>query len=600
MVTSCGSKKPVCVLPLFPEDADYIQLSQTIPLPSRDQQRIDSVKNKLLASLKRSLAERIQTEVVSTGRSRMEEEDSTFKSNTSVELKVSSMANLNNVEESDCIDYRRSELHVAIRLNKKLFARSLFLDCMSRLKVLAAAVKDARVDWTQTPTGASLYESDYQTLLRDKRTALFFDSEINTGEWEAQSRLFMTAVNEYKSSQKQRNYELEIEKAKSALIKDDYATAIKTYKKLLVSNPSNTELRTQLDEALFQMKKQLLPRVQQLIQRLKYDDALTMCQDYCLLSDEMDCLTDLRKQISISIVSNAYDAFTKAIPLEDEATVNRTYQRITELAFVKPEITQQVENQYRDFNIRMSTRRILSLESLGNYLEAYELLNKIELKYGRANVIIQKLRKSIYEGLLEQEYDRIKKTKPFNYSFLFGIDAMSNLAHPEYLQEYTFKSIHPMYVLGVYRKIFRKNRELITTPSSEATMLGIYMRAIDQVHISGFKPTEASRPYDRWDNRWFYQFGIDIYTDRIAHYALGVAYTANDRLDDPSFYTLAAGLRIPMNAFSLQTDIQLWTNLNGRSLLGWSAGLYYRLDFHRQFGRKDRRLAKARLREYAP
>lgn len=263
---------------------------------------------------------------------------------------------------------------------------------------------------------------------------------------------------------------------------------------------------------------------------------------------------------------------------------------LEQLAASDPKAYQSAKERYDIFLIEEEMRAVQIEIDRENYHLARLKVNKIEADFGSTYRDVQLLKKSTEQKLLRSEIQKEKQTRRMLFSFVMGVEAISNKVDDYANIDSEVRTFGMGYSAGLYKKLNYAANSSIGTAAS-ADLIGIKFRVQDTRSTVSF--SSAPNVEEATTARYNGELMLDGTLLRVFHYAAGALFTDLDPTLEP-IPAVELGFRVPVAAFSFQ--------LNARALyidpkpdLMMTAGIFYQLDFKRQFGRKDKSQIQYRL-----
>jgi hypothetical protein len=328
--------------------------------------------------------------------------------------------------------------------------------------------------------------------------------------------------------------------------------------------------------------------------------ALKELDAYCSLLSCENEIKDMKVQLQLAYFDQIYVQLENAIEMGLETEIKRFKLQIDKLKDVNLKKYIEIQNKCTDYERNKHLEEAKVLFNQRNYQGAYDLLKGLENTYGKSDPGITQLKKKVGSHIVRDLVKQEKKNRPFNYSFQLGAELFSNEILLDSIRNFQVTNWNFAYSGGLYKmyNTAKYGDHNLGHKVKYADVIGLKFTYFD--YPSTFYTGVGDTSLMVRSNQYAYQLCIDGLSARFLHYSFGVKYqdvnTLSKNWSKPSEYYGSLGLRIGIRKINWITDIGFRTQFEGQANFQVSTGLYYRMDFDRKFGRRDRLACKSKLK----
>jgi hypothetical protein len=380
---------------------------------------------------------------------------------------------------------------------------------------------------------------------------------------------------------------------------ENYNEAIINLRKLQREYRDNEKLASELEMAMADYKLKVKREVAVLESNSKYEEALTQLDLYCsLITCESD-FKSLKEELKKEYFNKLALSFEDALSKEVEADVVFFKKKLDQVQDVNFKKYSELIELYLVYERSKGLHEAEKLFHQRKYDESQKILISLEKKYGKDVSELNHLKNRVEHKIFRQEVYKEKKNRAHTLAFQLGTQLFSNSNVVDSVGAFTLKSGTFSYSAGLYIKHnFEKyNRRGKGYPVS-SDLIGIRINYID-IPSTRLLPSVIDTLWVKPAEKFQMHLGVDGVAIRVFHYGFGAVYKpelTNINWSLPSAYYGTLGLRIPFGKLSWMTDAYLQTQFKGEAQFWFSTGLYWRMDFNRKFGRRDKLEIRAKMK----
>lgn len=563
----------------------------------KNEESVEQAKQLLKTQLRKEMAEKIVVSVKTSMKNETEEFGRQFNSYFNEHVDISSNANISFGSFNFCFDKDNKKLFGRLTIDKVALALSNYADCTSNLKLLNNEIR--AVIRSSNKVDAQKYAQRLNELNAQMRTSIYLKPDLDDSEYDDLNEDCNSMIAQLKSSQTQLKYESEMAAIRDLLRAENYHEAIVNLRKLQREYRDNEKITNELEMAMSDYKLKVKREVVVLESNSKYEEALTQLDLYCsLITCESDFKT-LKEELKKEYFNKLALSFEDALNKEVEADVLLLKKKLDQVQDVNFKKYSELIELYLVYERSKGLHEAEKLFHQRNYGESQKILISLEKKYGKDVSELNQLKKRVEHKIFRQEVSKEKKNRAHTLAFQVGTQLFSNSNVVDSVGKYSLKSGTFTYSAGLYLKHnFEKyNRRGKGYPVS-SDLVGIRFNYID-FPSTRLLPTVMDTLWSKPVEKFQVQLGLDGVAIRVFHYGFGAVYqpemnTINWSL--PTAYYGTLGIRIPFGKLSWMTDAYLQTQFKGEAQFWFSSGLYWRMDFNRKFGRRDKLEIRAKMK----
>ena len=577
---------------------EIIESHREISFERNKEVYINKAKDELKVKLRADMSEKILSTVKSETSNGVVEVNDKFTSYFDAQIDIQSSSNLSYGNFDFCVDEKNRKVFGRFTIDKLKLAKANYADCLSALKGLIAEVN--AVYYSGAGVDATVYKKELDLLNSQKKTSIYLDSEVDVSSFESLYPDCQNAIARLSQSQVQLHYESEMGIVSDSLGMERYNYAIRSLRKLQKQFRNDPVIQEELSSAEVNYKSKLKRDVLLYESNSRYDKALKEIDAYCSLLSCENEIKEMKLQLQRDYFDQIFVQLENAIEKGLEQEIDKFKVQIEKLKDVNLKSFIEIQNKCFEYERNKSLAQAKNLYNQRNYQGAYDSLKELEKSCGKSDSEIIRIKKKvgnhIVRGLIKNE----KQTRPFNYALNLGADLFSNEVLLDSLSNFQVTNLNFAYSAGIYKlynygKYEDHNRG---RKVKSADFIGLKFTYFDypSTFYTGVGDTIQALP----SSNYLYQLGLDGISARFLHYSFGVKYQSMDNLgvnwNRPSEYYGALGIRLGVRKINWITDFGIRTQFKGRANFQISTGIYYRFDFNRKFGRRDRLACKARLK----
>jgi hypothetical protein len=559
---------------------------------------INKAKEELKVKLRADMSEKILSSVKSQTSSEVVEVDDKFTSYFDAQIDIQSSSNLSYGNFDFCIDEKNRKIYGRFTIDKLKLAKANYADCLSALKGLIAEVN--AVYYSGASVDATVYKKELDLLNSQKKTSIYLDSEVDVSSFEALYPDCQNAIARLSQSQVQLHYESEMGNVSDSLGMERYNYAIRSLRKLQKQFRDDPVIQEELSSAEANYKSKLKRDVLLYESNARYEMALKEIDAYCSLLSCENEIKEMKLKLQRDYFDQIFIQFENAIEKGLELEIDKCKKQIDKLKDVNLKSYLEIQNKYSDYERNKSIGIAEVLFNQRDYQGAYNSLKELEKIYGNADSEILRIKKKVGNHIVRGMIKNEKQTRPFNFTLNLGVDLFSNEVKLDSVSSFQVQNLNFAYSAGIYKlyNYLKYEEHNQGRKVKYADFIGVKFAYFDypSTFYTGLGDTARMVP----SSNYLYQLGLDGISARFLHYSFGVRYQNKDNLglnwNRPSEYYGALGIRIGIRKINWITDLGIRTQFEGKANFHISSGLYYRLDFNRKFGRRDRLECKSKLK----
>jgi predicted nucleotidyltransferase len=437
-------------------------------------------------------------------------------------------------------------------------------------------------------------------LASHKKTSIYLDPEIDVTSFDNYYDECQKSIAKLNQTQVQLHYEEEMGVVSDSLGLERFNYAIRTLRRLEKQFRNDPVIQEELQLAESKYKNKLKRDVALFESNSRYESALKEIDEYCALLSCENEIKELKTQIQMAYFDQVYVQLENAIEMGLETEIKRFKLQIDKLKDVNLKKYIEIQNKCTDYERNKHLEEAKVLVNQRNYQGAYDLLKGLENTYGKSDPGITQLKKKVGSHIVRDLVKQEKKNRPFNYSFQLGAELFSNEILLDSIRNFQVTNWNFAYSGGLYKmyNTAKYGDHNLGHKVKYADVIGLKFTYFD--YPSTFYTGVGDTSLMVRSNQYAYQLCIDGLSARFLHYSFGVKYqdvnTLSKNWSKPSEYYGSLGLRIGIRKINWITDIGFRTQFEGQANFQVSTGLYYRMDFDRKFGRRDRLACKSKLK----
>jgi hypothetical protein len=570
-------------------DPNIISVTQSTDVSRRElKKELEQVKLELKNDLRVAMGEQVLLDVKSTTTSSVMDAGGSLSNTFISETEVSSAAVLTQGRFYACVLDKQKVVYGIYTLDRAETAASMLLDCENRMERLIAEVES--ISQSSDIADPLPFEHKRDKVRQDARVVVYLDRTSDLTRLNRQLGTFEHALNTFKGTSDRDVFNAQYQRAESRLNAKDFPAGIQELRAMQLDFPQRKEISNLLDASLRRYTHHTESIVARFVALKNYTDALAMLDEYCSVVDCEEKTIQRRASIAKDYFDHAYVNFEAALKARNKKAASNFIATLEQLAASDPKTYQAAKERYNIFLIEEEMRAVQIEIDRENYHLARLKVNKIEADFGSTYRDVQLLKKSTEQKLLRSEIQKEKQTRRMLFSFVMGVEAISNKVDDYANIDSEVRTFGMGYSAGLYKKLnYAANSSIGTAASAE--LIGIKFRVQDTRSTVSF--SSAPNVEEATTSRYNGELMLDGTLLRVFHYAAGAVFMDLNPTREP-IPSVELGFRVPVAAFSFQ--------LNARALyidpkpdLMMTAGIFYQLDFKRQFGRKDKSQIQYRL-----
>jgi hypothetical protein len=577
----------------FPSEIIEVHLEMSF-----ERNREDKAKEDLKIKLRTEMSEKILSTVKSQTTSEVVETNNKFSSYFDSHVDIQSSSNLSYGNFSFCEDKSEKKVYGRFTINKSQLAKANYADCLSAIKGLSSEI--SAVYNSSNNVDASTYKKRLDMLASHKKTSIYLDPEIDVTSFDNYYDECQKSIAKLNQTQVQLHYEEEMGVVSDSLGLERFNYAIRTLRRLEKQFRNDPVIQEELQLAESKYKNKLKRDVALFESNSRYESALKEIDEYCALLSCENEIKELKTQIQMAYFDQVYVQLENAIEMGLETEIKRFKLQIDKLKDVNLKKYIEIQNKCTDYERNKHLEEAKVLVNQRNYQGAYDLLKGLENTYGKSDPGITQLKKKVGSHIVRDLVKQEKKNRPFNYSFQLGAELFSNEILLDSIRNFQVTNWNFAYSGGLYKmyNTAKYGDHNLGHKVKYADVIGLKFTYFD--YPSTFYTGVGDTSVMVRSNQYAYQLCIDGLSARFLHYSFGVKYqdvnTLSKNWSKPSEYYGSLGLRIGIRKINWITDIGFRTQFEGQANFQVSTGLYYRMDFDRKFGRRDRLACKSKLK----
>jgi hypothetical protein len=565
---------------------------------SFERNREDKAKEDLKIKLRTEMSEKILSTVKSQTTSEVVETNNKFSSYFDSHVDIESSSNLSYGNFSFCVDQKNRKVYGRFTIDKLKLAKANYADCLSAVKGLKSEINAAYN--SSSNVDASVYRKKLELLNSHMKTSIYLDPDIDVESFDDVHNDCQNVIAKLGQSQAQLHYEGEMGSVRDSLGMERYNYSIKTLRRLQKQFRNDPVIQQELESAELNYKVKLKRDVLLYESNSRYEMALKELDAYCSLLSCENEIKDMKVQLQLAYFDQIYVQLENAIEMGLETEIKRFKLQIDKLKDVNLKKYIEIQNKCTDYERNKHLEEAKVLFNQRNYQGAYDLLKGLENTYGKSDPGITQLKKKVGSHIVRDLVKQEKKNRPFNYSFQLGAELFSNEILLDSIRNFQVTNWNFAYSGGLYKmyNTAKYGDHNLGHKVKYADVIGLKFTYFD--YPSTFYTGVGDTSLMVRSNQYAYQLCIDGLSARFLHYSFGVKYqdvnTLSKNWSKPSEYYGSLGLRIGIRKINWITDIGFRTQFEGQANFQVSTGLYYRMDFDRKFGRRDRLACKSKLK----
>jgi hypothetical protein len=578
--------------------SDIIEVHLEMSYERNRDELINQAREDLKIKLRTEMSEKILSTVKSQTTSDVVETNNKFSSYFDSHVDIQSSSNLSYGNFSFCEDKEEKKVHGRFTINKLQLAKANFADCLSAIKGLSSEIN--AVYNSSNNVDAGVYKKGLDLLNAHKKTSIYLDSEIDVSAFDAYYKECQEGIAKLNQTQVQMHYEEEMGIVSDSLGMERFNYAIKTLRRLQKQFRGDELIQKELASAEESYKSKLKRDVLLYETNSRYESALKAIDDYCALLSCENEIKDIKMHIQMEYFDQVYVQLENALAKGLETEIQKFKLQIDNLKDVNIKKYIEIQNKCTDYERSKSIEQTETLFNQKEYQGAYDLIKTLEGKYGKADPEILHIKKKVGGHIVRQMIKDEKKKRPFTYSLQLGGEMFSNEIALDSLNYFQASTWSFAYTGGVYKyyNLDKYSDHNADRKVKYADFIGLKFTYLD--YPSTFYTGVGDSTLAYVPSKYACQIGIDGLSARFLHYSIGVKYSNFNAIQtnwrNPAEYYGTVGLRVGVRRINWITDFGFRTQFEGKANFQISTGLYYRLDFNRKFGRRDRLECKSKLK----
>jgi len=577
---------------------DIIEVHLEVILEKKGPTYVKKAEADLKISLRREMSEKILSTVKSDTRSEVVEVNDEFSSYFDSHVDIQSASNLSYGTFSFCTDEKARRVFGRFTIDKLKLAKANYADCLSAIKGLNSEINAVYI--SSNSIDVSIYKRKLDDLNKHKNTSFYLNPETNVSEFDDYYNECQKAIAKLSKSQNQLYYEEKMGMVNDSLGVERYSFAIRTLRMLEKQFRNDPLIMQELESAEVNYKAKLKRDVLLYESNSRYEAALKEIDNYCALLSCENEIREMKTQLQLNYFDQIFVQLENAIEKGLETEIARFKVQIDKLKDVNIKKFIEIQNKCSDYERNKSIENTVTLYNQRDYQGAYNLLKELERTYGKTDSRITHLKKKVGSHIVRGMIKDEKHKRPFTYSLQLGTELFSNDILPGSFREIQISSVNFAYTAGLYKLYnFKKYSDHNSTRKvKSADFIGLKFTMFDypSTFYTGLGDTAVVvRP-----NNYACQVGLDGISARFLHYSFGVKYqnlsTFESNWKRPNEYFGTLGIRVGIRKINWITDFGVRTQFQGKANFQISTGVYYRFDFNRKFGRRDRIECRSRLK----
>lgn len=578
--------------------SDIIETHLEVTLEKNNDSGKRKAEEDLKVKLRREMSEKILSSVRSQTVMEVSEVNSKFSSYFDSHVDIQSSSNLSYGTFSFCTDEKARKVYGRFTVDKLKLARANYADCLSSIKGLNSEIN--AVYNSSNNVDASLYKKKLDVLNSHKQTSIYLDPSIDITQFDNYYAQCQNGIALLSQTQIQLHYEEQLGIVSDSLGLERFNFAIRSLRMLQKQYRNDPFIKEELASAEVNYKVKLKRDVLLFESNARYEAALNEIDEYCSLLSCENEIKELKAQLQRAYFDQIFVQLENALEKGLEHEINRFKLQIDKLKDINLKKYIVIQNKCLDYERSKSIDRTESLFHQRDFQGAYNLIKELEKTYGIADSEIIHLKKKVESHILRGMIKAEKQTRPFNYSLQLGTELFSNEVALDSVSGFQMNSAHFGYSAGIYKLYNSKKYEEHNSNRDvkSADFIGLKFTYLD--YPSRFVVGLGNSLLPDIVGRYSCLIAIDGITSRFLHYSVGVKYQEMKSIgmnwNKPNEYFGTLGIRIGIKRVNWITDASIRTQFEGKANFQISTGIYYRMDFNRKFGRRDRLACKARLK----
>ena len=560
--------------------------------------QINKAKEDLKVKLRTEMSEKILISVQSQTSSEVIEVNDKLSSYFDSHVDIHSSSNLSYGDFTFCIDHKSKKLFGRFTIDKLKLAKANYADCLSAVKGLKGEINAAYN--SSSNVDASMYRKKLELLNSHMKTSIYLDPDIDYESFDNFYNDCQNAIAKLGQSQVQLHYEEEMGYVRDSLGMERYNYAIKTLRRLQKQFRNDPIILQELESAELNYKVKLKRDVLLYESNSRYEMALKEIDAYCSLLSCENEIKEMKLSLQMAYFDQIYVQLENAIEKGLETEIYKFKGQIDRLKDVNLKKYIEIQNKCSDYERNKALEQAEALYNRRDYQGAYDAIKELEKTFGKSDSEITHLKKKVGGHIVRDLIKKEKQNRPFNYSLQLGTELFSNEMLLDSVKNFQVTNWNFAYSSGLYKMY---NTQKFSGHNSGrkvkyADFIGLKFTYFD--YPSTFYTGVGDTSLMVHSNQYAYQLCLDGLSARFLHYSLGVKYqslqTLGSNWNRPSEYYGSLGLRIGVRKINWVTDLGIRTQFQGKANFQISTGLFYRLDFNRKFGRRDRLECKSKLK----
>jgi hypothetical protein len=453
-------------------------------------------------------------------------------------------------------------------------------------ELVELVAKDAR-----STIDLSAYQNTRDKIKSESRVVLYLNPSADFTMLNTQFIVFQNHIISLKHSSDQEKFSEQYKAVDNLLRDKDFPEGIRALKLLKIDYPQRNEITELLDVSSRRYARHMEQTVSTYLAQRDYALALAAVDEYC---DVLECTTanyKLRDEVGKVYFNDSFEKFDNALKARQKTSAFTHLKELRMLAATDPKRYRQADDRYTQFLLEEEMRDVQQELARENFQVAQLKVITIEERYGSSSGELQSLKKTTEQRLLQSEVRKERHTRPMLFSFVMGLEAVTNQVEDIYNIQEQVRTFTMGYSAGLYKKFNYQNSFGKNGRNSLSDQIGVKVRLTDFQTTLAIAPEETPGPEQ--PGRYSAELLLDGYLCRGIHFAGGVVFPNFEMADEPML-TFELGFRLPLGPLSLQTNYRaLYIESKPEVML--TGGIFYQIDFWRTFGAKDRKMIKYKL-----
>ncbi len=535
------------------------------------------------------MAEKLLTDVRSVTRLSVTEAGESFDAYFNNETEITATATISEGEFDFCVDEKRKIVYGIYWIDRKRSAATSLIDCENRMLRLNDELQSyANVSDAGDP---ETYRSIRDRIKKDSRIVIYLDPTADMAKLNSQFGKFERHINRLKDTSDQEKFNELYRSAELRLRDKDFPTGIRALQSLKLDYPQRKEILELLEVSSRRYARHMEQTLGTYMAQRNYALALNTIDEYC---DVLECTTadlKLSAEICKAYFNESFEKFDSALKAGQKSNSVKHLEELRMLAATDPKRYRQADDRFTQFLLEEEMHDVEQELARENFLVAQLKVKIIEERYGSSSGELQSLKKNTEQKLLQNEVRKERQTRPMLFSFVMGLEAVTNQVDDIYNVQEQVRTFTMGYSAGLYKKFNHQSAIGRSGYSRMSDQIGVKVRLTDFQTTLAIAPEEL--PATAQAGRYGAELLLDGYLLRSFHFAGGVVFP-NMVVPDKAIYTFEFGIRLPFGPLSLQSNARV-LYLDSKPEMMLTGGIFYQIDFWRTFGAKDRKQIKFKL-----